>query len=40
MVKIEVDQVLNIAMLRSSTLDCYLTGHADSGVVDGRVSVS
>ena len=39
MVKIVVDQIQNIAMLRSSTLDCYLTGHTDSGIVDGRVSI-
>lgn len=37
MVKIVVDQHQDIVMLRSSTLDCYLTGHSDSSVVDGRV---
>ena len=38
MVKIVVDQHQDVVMLRSSTLDCYLTGHSDTGVVDGRVS--
>ena len=37
MVKIVVDQFHNVAMFRSSTLDCYLTGHVDTAVVNGRV---
>lgn len=37
MVRIAVDRVQNVAMLRSSTLDSYLTGHIDNGIVDGKV---
>ena len=38
MVKIIVDPTQNVVMLRSSTLDQYLTGHTDRAVVDGKVS--
>ena len=34
-----MDKHQDIIMLRSSTLDCYLTGHSDSRVVDGRVCI-
>ena len=37
MVKIVIDPVQNVVMLRSSTMDCYLTGHTDRAAVDGRV---
>lgn len=37
MVRIAVNAVQDVVMLRSSTLDCYLTGHTDRATVDGRV---
>ena len=37
MVRIAVNAEQDVVMLRSSTLDCYLTGHTDRSVVDGKV---
>lgn len=40
MVKIAVNAEQDVVMLRSSTLDCYLTGHTDRAVVDGKVCIA
>jgi hypothetical protein len=40
MMKIVIDPVQNVVMLRSSTMDCYLTGHTDRAAVDGRTDSS
>lgn len=40
MVRIAVNAEHDVVMLRSSTLDCYLTGHTDRAVVDGKVCIA